>query len=621
MKKFLSILLAVLMTISCFSFWAFAQEVQEQGNDNQEESELTNIAPNGMAYCTSLKNSDWTPPSSINNGKGYADDWHGWEPEYPSVPDGMNTKDGFSGEYVGIKFLNREYYEIHEFRFSASLHALLGGQNTHYTIEALVEGVWQKIGEFYDSDMTPKNYASYEDAMQNDTSNYHIHSDYTFVLDEPVTTNNVRIYISEFAKNYIGGDILVFPYIFEVEMIGKLGETPDIDLPEGAVFTQNATYNGLVFASSNAQRRYPFLAIDGKEETYWSPSSLEAGQYYSVSFEKEYEIEKFVCNFGTSSTAKNKDDVNFTIKAYVSGQWTEVVKGHTLQDGTYTTTYVLDNAVKTSKVMLVLDDKLNSAPSLYEFEAHIKPGERSYYNPDKFTFSQKDSAGKGNVAIYGEAYATDSYVPFSDVKYINDGLSTPADEALGIKGSYVWFPSTLAIPVSCGVRLDKEYDVRKIVVTCQDPTKIGTEITWYNIYAKDASGKETKIAENIRAYDASYERVEGYSYYTRVITFSTPVKASDIRIEFVRGACTIPNVMELEVYSDNGGESLSFDGYPSTTSEPNQVKKDVSVTTALSNFKVFAEPMEIVSSDVETLKDAIRVIGAVAIICLASCLN
>ena len=459
---------------------------------------------------------------------------------------------GFSGEYCGIKFLNKEYYEIYEIKMNAGLHNLFGGQNTKYTVEALVEGVWQEIAVFYDSDFTPQSYASYEEAMTNDKSNYHIPSDFTYTLETPVTTNNVRINISEFGKNYPGGDILLFPYIYEVQLIGKLGVTPDIDLPEGAVFSQNIGYHSFPEATSSAKFAYPFLAIDGddKKPTAWSPSDLSAGQALTLQFEQEYNINKFVANFGEIALGKTPENYQFIIEAKIDGAWTKVAEGNSFdsENNTCVTEYSIET-VTTDAVRLVFPNALTSAPSVYEFEAHLD-GERTYYLNTRFSELQKTSASKGNLSILGTPYASASHIPYSDVLFMNDGKTyTEAS---------VWFPSTMDLPVHCGIVLDKTYEIDKIVVYCKEAAVIGDDVTSFDIKAL-VNGEYVTIAQG-----ESYNERTGY---TTIYDLETPVTTSDIRLEFTRCGGTIPNVLELEIYSSESFPA-AFVGYNLGLSAP-----------------------------------------------------
>ena len=549
MKRFLSLICAIVMMLSLIPFVISAEEQDETPDPNA----LTNIAPNGVGYSTSEKHSSWTPPSSLNNGKTNADDWHGWECLYPKVAPGQNTSEGFSGEYCGIKFLNQEYYEIHEIKINAGLHALCGGQNTKYTVMALIEGKWEEIGVFYDEDFKPQAYESYEDAMANDKSNYHIPSDYSFKLSEPVTTNNVRIHISEFGKNYPGGDILVFPYIYELELIGKRGETPDVVLPEDTEFSQNICYVSYVSATSSAKFRYPFLAIDGdvKSKTAWQPSSLEAGQALTVEFPKSYKITSFNVDFGEILVGAKPQEFDFVIEALVGGTWQKVADGHSYDSANKTCVTSYDiTTVEATAVRLVFEDALEKAPLVYEFEAIIE-GERSYkFLESRYSDMVKNSAAKGNVAVLGTPYASANFIPYSDLSYIIDGRSYAEAE--------VWFPGTMDLPVHCGVTLDREYTVNKIVIYVKEPKILGDDITTFDIKALQ-NGEYVTIAQG-----QSYDPRTGY---ITIYDLETPIKTTDIRIDFTRCGGTIPNVLELEVYSVERVVA-PFDGYKLGTSAP-----------------------------------------------------
>jgi len=339
-----------------------------------------NIGLKGEAYCSSFKHYEWTPPHTAFNGEDFDDDWHGWETQYPKVEYGTNTSAGFSGEYLGIKFTNREYYEINEIVFYMSLHnssanPSWGPQDTSYTVEALVEGVWVKIAEFKDSDSIPRDYDSYESAMKNDKSNYHIPSFFTVVPDTVVTTNNIRISISDFAKNYNGDESLVFPYIYEVRVYGELGDIPDIELPEGAMLSTNATANSYPYASSSEMSQYPFLAIDGDVETGWMPSAKSAGQTLGVRFDKAYTIDDIYLNFADASFS-----APFKVEALVNGAWKSVLTGNVsdcyapLPEGVtsieYEHTYVID-PVETTEIRLVFTEALTDIPQVDGIGANI----------------------------------------------------------------------------------------------------------------------------------------------------------------------------------------------------------------------------------------------------------
>ena len=97
MKRLFSVILSLVFLLSLTVNFVFAEEV---------ENEITNIAPKGVAYSSSEKNSLWTPVESVINGKygGVDGEWQGWECAYPEVSVGQDTSNGFSGEFFGINF-------------------------------------------------------------------------------------------------------------------------------------------------------------------------------------------------------------------------------------------------------------------------------------------------------------------------------------------------------------------------------------------------------------------------------------------------------------------------------------------------------------------------------------
>ncbi len=572
MKRFLSTILALIMLFSCFTMVVLAEEEEP----SKYPDGLENVALNGLAYCSTMKNSNWTPPNSINNGLTYLDDWHGWEPKYPTIQPGQDTSNGFKGEYCGIKFLDRKYYEISEIRMSIGLHSQYG-QNVTYTIEALVEGKWELITTLSDSqavnikldtsdadgdgDKTDYLYSSYEDAMARDTSNYHIGAELNYVLPTPVTTNNVRITVSGYGKGYPGGDVLIFPYIYEVELVGKLGITPDVDLPDGAVISTNAAYNSIPYATSSQSLYYPYRAIDGKDKTAWRPGSLEAGQSLTLLLEKEYTIDRVDLNFGELVFGATPVNYPFKVEAFVGGAWVTVAEGNSYNEteGNYLTSYPIATPVKTNQVRLVFPQALSSAPAVHEFGVNIT-GERTYYLEQRFTAFQMGSSAKGNLAILGTAYASANILPYSDPAYINDGKFQ--------SDSPVWFPGSLTVPVTCGVKLDKAYTINKVVVYCSNPEVIGYGVTRFNIVAK-VNGVSQIIATG-DAYNPD-KMIEGIqTRYATIYEFPEGVTTDDISIEFIRSSSTIPNVLELEVYSNTEVSSM-FEGYPVVDKVPTYV--------------------------------------------------
>lgn len=538
MKKIISLALSIIFILSCVTFPVMATE-----------EELTDIASNGVAYSTSEKNTLWTPSKALNDGKYEKDTWQGWECAYPDVTPGANTASGFFGEYCGVKFTNKEYYEIYEIKFNLGLHSALGGQNAKYEVQFLVEGVWITVGTFKDENAKPKSYDTYEDAMAKDTSHYHIPAEYSFKLDTPMTTNNVRIRISEYAKNYPGGDILVFPYIYELDLIGKRGETPDLELPEGAELSANIGYHSYPDATSSKAFNYPYRAIDGEVKTFWSPKGTGENEALILNFIEEKEINKAVLNFGTYFEGVPVVDYKFNIEALVNNEWVKVAEGTSFDENTknLTSEYTFET-VKTSKLRVVFPEANPIVPEVYEFEAHLA-SEKTYYLQNRFSSVQVVSASKGNVAIIGTPYASHDFFPYSEAAYINDGQFGD--------GAKVWFSGVIDMPVYCGIKLPEKHRINKVAVYVQIPEREGDDVMGIEIQAL-VNGEYVTVA-NGESYHSAMK-------YTTVYEFDT-LETDDIRVVYLSGNGTFANLKELEIYLEEGVPA-PFGGLPAIEEPP-----------------------------------------------------
>ena len=530
MKKIISLLLSLVFLLSSMSLAVFAEETNE-------EEELYNVArvENALAYATSEKNTLWTPAYALNDGQYSSDTWQGWECKYPDIIYGSDTSSGFSSEYCGIKFTNKEYYEIYEINLNTGMHAAMGGQNAHYLVQCLVEGVWVTVAEFSDSDTTPvSGFTSYEDAMENDTSFYHIPAEISFTLENPVTTNNVRVLLSEYAKNYPGGDVLIFPYIYEIELIGKRGQTPDLELPEGAVVSSNIGYHSYPYASSSADFRYPYRAIDGVKTTGWSPKGKEAGEFLALNFIDVKKINKAVINFGDYMSGNPYIDYAFDIEALVDGVWTKVASGTALdeENETLVTEYSFAE-VEATALRVKFTEGYRSVPTVYEFEAHMSE-EKTYYVENRFDTYQRNSASKGNIAITGIPYANRDFAPYSDVNYIIDGQ---IDE-----NAYVWFTGVVDMPSYCGITFHEKQLVDRVALYFVTPAIEGEDIMGIKIQAKVDGEYVTLVDTKSYHKDMKYQPAFEFD----------PVETDDIRIYYTSGNGTFAHLRELEVYSPNG---------------------------------------------------------------------
>jgi len=369
---------------------------------------LENVAPKGKAYASTFKHFEWTPPSSANDRNDFDNDWHGWEPQYPLGTANKDTSAGFFGEYLGIEFVNREYYEISQLSFHMSMHnshatPSMGYQNTKYTVEALCDGEWIVIAQFYDSDAVPRDYEDYDDAMANDTGEHHIPAYYTKTLSESVITNNIRVTIDEFAKNYQGNEELVFPFIYEMRAYGTAVDAPILVLPEGAEQSNDATSLSFPYASSSKYNKYPLLAVDDDKTTGWKPFSTEAGQTLGIKLNKTYTVNDVFVQFKDATVNEP-----FKVEALVGGEWLKLFDGNVRDsynpepgaDQSYT--YYFDS-VTTDELRLVFTDSISIVPEILEISSNIVGSfATALKDVGAVEFTASDSA-KNNGLKFGEA--------------------------------------------------------------------------------------------------------------------------------------------------------------------------------------------------------------------------
>ncbi len=512
MKKMICLLISIIFLLCTMSTLSFATQ-----------EELVNIAPNGLAYASSEKNTRWTPVIALNDGAYSSDTWQGWECAYPTVQKGQDTSKGFDGEYCGIRFDNGKYYEIHQIKLNLGLHPSLGGQNMKYTIECLVDGQWVTVLEFKDESISGYN------SIMASNNNGHVASNWQGTLSEPVTTNNVRIQISEFGKNYQGGDIMVFPYIYELELIGKEGVAPEVIVPEGGHISTNIAYQSYVEASSSNKGAYPFLAIDSDERTAWSPSSSEANEWLVIKYPSPKNINKIVVDFGEGDSKKFKPTFY-----YMSQDGWKRLEISSASENEY-----LFDALTTSSVKLVFEEKSSEVPTVYELETHLADAKTYYF--ERFTSKQINSVAKGNIAVIGTPYASDSLEPYSSLSYIIDGHYLDKDNA--------WFTGKIDMPAYAGITFDEKQSINKVVLYVTTPDKIGDDVMGIEIQAL-IDGEYKTVADG-----KSYNEQKGYA---SEYTFDS-VETTDIRVNFTSGNGTFANIVELELYSPNGVIKM-FDG-------------------------------------------------------------
>lgn len=534
MKRFFSVILSLVFLVSLMTNFAFATE---------EENLITNIAPEGIAYSSSEKNSLWTPAESVINGKygGVDGEWQGWECAYPEVSIGQDTSNGFSGEYFGINFKN-QCYDIYEIRMNIGLHTLAGGQNATYTIQALVDGVWEDVVILKDDQAVPtsEKYADYNAVMSDQNASHRVNATLYYTLDEPITTNNIRVTVSDYAKNYIGGDVLIFPFVYEIELFGKEGYTPEILLPEGAYLTTDVAWHSYPSANNSANGTYPLLAVDGNIDTYWECVDFKGGEYFTLVFDKEYDIGTINLVLGTEKDSNDKNIIQATtLEYYYDGEWhvadnakVGLVSG--VATGRYGIRYLFETDTETGTASIVASGirinfkKAVASLRVYSVEAHLD-GTKTYAFENRFSVEQLNYASNGNIALIGKPYASNSFTPYSDVNYINDGL----------KNDKQWFTGTIDVPAYCGLTFDYPQKISRAVITVKSAYTYGIEAMTFEIQAL-VNDEYIKVAEG-----KSYCKETGY---TTEYTFDE-VETTDLRVVIKEMGGAIPNITELEVYN------------------------------------------------------------------------
>ena len=528
MKRIFTVFLTIVLLVMNFGTFVFAEE---------ELDEITNISPLGTPYCTSEKNSLWTPVKTIINGKYGTEDWQGWECKYPDISPDQDTSSGFSGEYCGIKF-DDEYYEISEVKLNIGLHTKLGGQNCTYTIRALIDGKWVDVATARDDMAIPSEkdkYSDYNSVMSDPNASHRVTADLTIKLDEPVNTNNVRVVVSDYAKGYPGGDVLIFPYIYEVELYGKKGVKPEFILPEGAEVTTNVAWYAFPEATGSSLGTCPFYAIDGDMSTSWELENPERGTPFILKFDEPQEIGRVV----VSIEKTDKTTQRASLEYYDGSQWVELVSqgSAVLGDGSdYQITFDFPSAITTALRINFRNPSV--LLKVYEIEAHLA-NTKTYSFAERFTAAQLNTASYGNIALIGTPYASVSFDPYSSVDYINDGEKS---------NERVWFSGTIDVPVYCGITFDKPQKIGKATVTVRTGDIVGRDVMYFEIQAL-VNDEYVKVAEG-KSFDGNYQT--RYSF--------DEVETTDIRVVFTQSGGAIPNLMELELFSKEAENLPMFKG-------------------------------------------------------------
>ncbi|MBR2024266.1 MAG: hypothetical protein IKA02_00485, partial [Clostridia bacterium] len=394
--------------------------------------------------------------------------------------------------------------------------------------------------------------------------------------DEPITTNNIKVTVSDYAKNYPGGDVLIFPFVYELELFGEKGYTPDILLPEGAFFTTDVAWHSYPSAENSSNGTYPALAIDGNIDTYWESVDFKGDGYFTLMFDKEYDIGSINMVLGTQSDKKIQATA---LEYYFDGAWQVATNAkiglvEVNAEGRYGIRYLFETDTETGTASIVTSGirikfkRATDSLKIYSIEAHLD-GLKTYAFENRFSTEQLNGASNGNVALIGKAYASNSFTPYSDVNYINDGL----------KNDKQWFTGTIDVPEYCGLTFDYPQKIGKAVITVKSAYTYGIEAMRFEIQAL-VNGEYVKVAEG-----KSYDKKTGY---TTEYIFDE-VETTDIRVVITEMGGAIPNIAELELYNKENTVIPMFDGIAKAN-----IENDVEVDNKINDHICIEAPVNLV---------------------------
>lgn len=391
-----------------------------------------------------------------------------------------------------------------------------------------------------------------------------------------INTNNIRIWCSEYGSNakrygdYADNpatehDWWLVPLIQEVEIMGVTGYRPEFDVPMNAYLVTNAALSGMIGADSKLTSRYPGAAGDDQLDSSWKARNTGAQNIWAE-FDNEYPISKVGINVGGCGSSDTGLNLKYNIKLLLSG---------TIEDGEWMTV-VTDASVTTTKelmdfISVELDEPVNAIGMMVEITevknsngrdgravmtellAEIADGGKCIFLADYMTSAKKMSTATGNLACYGNAYASSnfSYASISKISNIIDGNITYSDSA--------WIAANYLVGTYVGVELKEAHNVTKVALYFNDLLggENGEYVFEFDLQAK-VNGEFVTIATGT-TYDAEKKK------YISVIELSEAVYTDDVRVVFTSDAQTFPYLKEIEIFEGDFIYS-SFDGYALDTS-------------------------------------------------------
>lgn len=577
MKKFLSILLCLLMLVPCFAFASFAAE--------EEDEEVSNIALDAGIKASSYWNAS-TLPKSATNGNTKSDIGGGhnnyWRPSYP----GRDTwNGGVSGEasfQLTFKGKNRGYKLIESVDIWVKFNAEgCASCNPNYNVQALINGVWTTVAEGCEKDAKPVE-------GKETAGIIHLDLPETVMVDGvecQVNAKTLRFMIDDFGGTGCGAGWHC-PIVYEFEVWGKTGFIPEIDLHDGALLSTNAALSGHRSASSSMNNQYPYLGADNSEASFWASKSTTDNEWFQVLFDKAYDLESLELNFGSviiESGSNEKYTYTISTAVLVDGVWKDLGEQDvTTSTGTANnvTVDLGTNNIEVCGVKVTFVSMGGAQAAISEVIATIADGKKCEFLAEYLTTYRKQSAANGNIAIYGEpyAYSVMDHIGISDISYINDGGIATAD--------FAWYAKGFEMGQYCGVTLEEKSKVNKVVLYFNDGIIGQYNARDYFVFGFDVQaeidGEFVTVAKGTN-YNATKDE------YIVSIEFDE-VEATDIRIAFTDIDIGFTYIKELEVYGSTRYEDFSTYAHG---------RKNVAKTTSFgpafvigrANFSIVANPL------------------------------
>ena len=614
-KKILAFILCVMMVIPCFAWNVSAKTVEVEG----KEVEITNIAPNGKTYHSSVWNQDGSA-RYLNNGILYSS-WQFWRPGSKERPDTPYIDD--SCQYIGMKFNN--YYTFDEVVVYGHRYGTYDGgfcgmcykylQNseitTHYkevsgqqqvdkrtcnhcgttvlkfgneknnikfTVKVLVQGQWIEAGHGYNNDMeyiVDKNGI----IIGEDLAAVTIKLDKVFpqydaegniIVDEngdPILTNwattkNIKLECTEYgayslSPGVTSHDWWKVPLLQEVEINGfQTINKPKFDVPEGAEVVSDAALGGMAGATTSAQGQYPLLGNDRNSSTMWRANDYE-GQSYWVEFDKDYSIKDIKLNFGGMHVSFAGSEYEYDVYVLKNGEWV----------------YLTSDTVTTAGELWRDDDLVK-----YEVDGDVIGGVKITYKsstkdgenivPCITELSAMIANGEQCVFLSGylDSFRASSSAQgnlacygeaycSSSMDYSNISDITYINDGQVTDDAFSWYAQNFLKGTYCGIKMKEVDTVTKVVL-------------YFNDIITGGKDEEHVMEYDLQALvNGEYVTLKSATSYDPVkktpiisIELDEPVETDDIRIVFQSNGMVFPHLKEMEIYS---GEKVytAYQGY------------------------------------------------------------